>query len=219
MTFYNPEQWLITTQRFLKEYVTTAMDNAVLDNLGNPSGDEIYDVVMEFPATIEATEKLPLDKTIIHFEFDDIRTDILGFGENIFRDNFIADDPSFTPPQDSIAPQEARVHRINIDVGIWTSDRAGGLTQRMRAFQVLNNIFAGSRAKKAFWNASSNGDGGIEILDYTGGQFITERIGDIPMYRSVDGQLEIRVYSRTLKGDPEPAIETVAQAPDLTIDP
>jgi hypothetical protein len=212
MTFYDPEKWLLTTQRFLKEYVIEAMDNAVLDNLGNPKGDLVYDVVMEFPGTIEETTKLPLDKTTIHFEFDDIRTEIIGFGENIFRDNF--DEPTST-----IRPQEARAHRMNVDVGIWTSDRAGGLTQRMRAFQVLNNLFAGSRAKKALWNASSNGDGGIEILEYSGGRFITERVGDIPMYRSVDSQLELRVYSRTPMPDPEIAIETLDQAPGLTIEP
>ena len=212
MTYFNPEDWLETTQRFLKEYATEAFTNAVEDNLGNPSGDQVYDIVMEFPATIEETKKLPLDKTTVHFEFDDIMTEIIGIGDNIFRDNFDL-------ATSTVKPQEARAHRINIDVGIWTSDRAGGLTQRMRAFQVLSNLFAGSRAKKALWNASSNGDGGIEILDYSGGRFLTERIGDIPMYRMVDGQLEIRVYSRTPMPDPEIAIDTVDQAPSLTIGP
>lgn len=209
---YDPEQWLVTTVRTLKSYAEAGFDSAVLDNLGNPVGLEAYEVIMEFPGTENEPFKAPFDKTLVHFEIDDINDDELGFGPNIFRDNYDAG-------TGSVKPQEARKHRINFDVGIWTSDRAGGTTQRMRAYQVLTNLFHGSRARTALWNYSTSGDGGLEILQFTGGRFLTERVDDVPMYRSVDGQLEIRVFSRTPMGVPEPAITEIGQQPGLTIGP
>jgi len=195
---YDPEKWLETAVRSLKAYAESKFDS------------DVYDVIAEFPGTEIDPRKLPLSKTLIHFETDDIVNRVIGFGDNIFRDNFDEDEMT-------VQPQEAKEHRINFDVGIWSSDRSGGTTARMRAYQILDLLFCGSRARRAIWNATSTGDGGLEIIEYTGGRFVTERVNDIPMYRSVDSQLEIRVYSRTPKGDPEPAVETVGQAPGLTI--
>jgi hypothetical protein len=207
---YDPENWLESVVRTLREYAEHGFDNAVKDNGGDPVGDTVYEVVMEFPSNLDPARVLPMDRTLIHFEIDDIVDMILGFGDNIIRENFNESDYT-------VRPQEARVHRINFDVGIWASDRSGGTTQRLRAYQVLANLFHGSRARAALWNASTEGDGGIEILEFTGGRFLTERTGDIPLYRMVDCQLEIRVYSRTPIGEPEAAVETVVQAPGLSI--
>jgi hypothetical protein len=195
---YDPEKWLETSLRSLKDYVEPSFDS------------DVYDVIFEFPGTEVEVQKLPLAKTLVHFEVDDITNRIIGFGDNIFRDNF--DEPSST-----IRPQEAKEHRINLDVGIWASDRSGGTTSRMRAYQALDLLFCGSRARRAIWDSSSAGDGGIEIIEFTGGRFLTERTGDIPLYRSVDGQLEIRIYSRTPMGAPEPAVETAIQSPGLIV--
>ena len=207
---YNPEKWLETAVRALREYAEDGFHNSARNSNGDPVGDSVYEVVMEFPGTEVLARILPLDRTLIHFEIDDVNNFSLGFGSNIFRENFSEDDYT-------THPQEARLHRLNFDVGVWASDRSGGTTQRMRAYQVLENLFHGSRASKALWNASTNGDGGIEVLEYTGGRFITERTGDVPLYRVVDCQLEIRIYSRTPIGVPEAAVETVVQAPGLSI--
>jgi hypothetical protein len=209
---YDPEQWLETLKRTLKEYTATGLEKSVKDDQGNVVGLDVYEVIFEFPATIDMLQRVPFEKVLIHFEIDDIVNEPLGFGDNIFRDNFNDID-------DTIRPQEAKMHRVNFDVGIWSSDRSGGTTQRLRAYQVLENLFHGARASKALWNASTHGDGGIEILQYTGGRFITERVGDVVTYRSVDGQLEVRVFSRTPMGEPEPAITTTVQQPGLNIVP
>lgn len=209
---YDPENFLVSTQRALKEYVANGFHKSVKDDQGNPIGLDLYEIVVEFPSTIDVLERAPFDKVLIHFEFDDIINEPLGFGDNIFRYNF-------NDTTDTVQPQEAKLHRINFDVGIWSSDRAGGTTQRMRAYQVLENLFHGARASKALWKASTHGDGGIEIIHYTGGRFITERVGDVVTYRTVDSQLEIRVYSRTPIGDPEPAITDAAITPNLSIVP
>ena len=207
---YDPERWLETVVRTLREYAENGFHNAVKNNGGDPVGDSVYEVVMEFPSNLDPARELPMDRTIIHFEIDDIVDIVLGFGDNIIRENFNESDYT-------VHPQEARVHRINFDVGIWASDRSGGTTQRLRAYQVLTNLFHGSRARRGIWNASTEGDGGIEILEFTGGRFLTERTGDIPLYRMIDCQLEIRVYSRTPLGEPEAAVETVVQSPGLSI--
>lgn len=209
---YDPENFLVSVKRTLKEYVANGFQESVKDDGGNLVGLDLYEVVFEFPSTIDVLEKAPFDKVLIHFEFDDIVNERLGFGDNIFRDNY----DSVTQ---TIKPQEAKQHRINFDVGIWASDRAGGTTQRMRAYQVLENLFHGAKASKALWNASTHGDGGIEILQFTGGRFITERVGDIVTYRSIDGQLEIRVFSRTPMPDPEPAITNATVNSGLSIVP
>jgi hypothetical protein len=209
---YDPENFLVTLKRTLKEYAANGFQNSVKDDQGNSIGLDVYEVVFEFPSTIDVLERVPFDKVLIHFEIDDIVNEVLGFGDNIFRDNFNDID-------DTIRPQEGKMHRVNFDVGIWSSDRAGGTTQRLRAYQVLENLFHGARASKALWNASTHGDGGIEILQFTGGRFITERVGDVVTYRSIDGQLEVRVFSRTPMGDPEPAITTSVQLPGLNIVP
>jgi hypothetical protein len=209
---YNAEKWLETLKRTLKEYAANGFQLSAEDDQGNPIGLDLYEVVFEFPSTIDVLERVPFDKVLIHFEIDDIVNEPFGFGENIFRDNF--DDVT-----DTIRPQEAKMHRVNFDVGIWSSDRSGGTTQRIRAYQVLENLFHGARASKALWNASTHGDGGIEILQFTGGRFITERVGDVVTYRTVDGQLEVRVFSRTPMGDPVPAITDAVITPNLNIAP
>jgi hypothetical protein len=209
---YDPENWLVTLQRTLKEYAATGFQNSVKDNNGNPVGLNLYEIIFEFPSTVDPLQKVPFEKTLIHFEFDDIVNEELGFGDNIFRTNY-------DEATDTIRPQEGKMHRVNFDVGIWTSDRAGGTTHRLRAYQVLENLFHGSRARKALFRASTHGDGGIEILQYTGGRFITERVGDVVTYRSVDGQLEVRVFSRTPMGQPEQAITTAEILPELNIVP
>jgi hypothetical protein len=217
---YVPESWLESTLRAISEYVKTGLNNSVIVS-GNPVGlytptnlGGIYELIMEFPSPETLREKVPLPRTLVHFEIDAIDDRILGMGKNELRTNLV-----LTPGSESVNPQEGREHRVNFDVGVWTSDRAGGSTARLRVYEILTNLFHGSRAQKALDSAVNAGDGRIEILQFSGGRFLTETINDITTYRTIDGNLEVRVFSRTPLGIPGPAITDIEQAPNLTIAP
>lgn len=185
--------------------------NAVLDNNNNAAGDQIYDVIMEFPGPLLDNADNPLPKTLIHFEIDDERDMMVGLGENIYADNY--DGVAHT-----VNPQYAGLHQINFDVGIWASDQSGGTTARLRAKQILYDLLGAPSGRINFQATTDGGDGRVEILDYTGGRFIRDTINDVPVFRMIDGQLVVRVYSRTkLSATPGPSIEGIDQAPALTI--
>lgn len=198
-TKYDPELWLETTVRAIKDYVR------------NNINTRIYDVSMEFPSPEVEQYKMPLRKTIIHFEVDDMPESLIGIGDNIFALNY-------DPVRKTVNPQEAREQRLNFDVGIWASDDSGGTTSRMRAKQILSNLFGGSTGIKALYEAAEGDDGSIEILRYEGGRFAIDTINDVRVFRMIDCQLEVRVFSRTpISDEPGPAIEDIQQVPNLTI--
>jgi hypothetical protein len=217
---YDPEIFLESLMRELKKYVGTALNNSVRDSSGNPVGlynpptntNGIYELVMEFPTPESMRTKVPLPRTVIHFEIDAIDHRWVGFGDQVKRLNYNSTDQT-------VSPQEAGWHRINFDVGVWTSDKAGGTTARMRAMQTLRFLFHGKLAQQAFDASAKGDDGRIEILHYMGGRFITETINDVLTYRTVDGTLELRVFSRTplYLSPPAPAIEEIVQDPNLLI--
>lgn len=208
---YNPEAWLESTVRELKDYVSQGVNSAVLDNNSNPSGLEIYDVVMEFPGPALDNGDIPLKKTVIHFEIDDVMSQHVGMGDNIFADNYDV-------ATQSVNPQIARRHQVNFDVGVWASALSGGLTARLRARQILDDLLGAANGQIAFRDFATGDDGYVEILNYTGGRFILDTINDVPVYRMIDGQLEVRVFSRTkLATATGPAIEEIDQVPNLTI--
>lgn len=196
---YNPELWLETTVRAIKDYVSNFINT------------NIYQVVMEFPGPLLDNKTVPLNKTILHFEVDEIAEMPLGFGDNIGNLNY--DVGSGT-----VNPQEAREIRINFDVGVWASDASGGTTARMRAHQLLTTLFGGKIAQDSLRVASDGGDGYIEILRFSGGRFAIDSVNDQRLYRTVDCTLEVRVFSRTRISDtPGPAIEEIDQDPGLTV--
>ena len=192
-----------TTLRVLKEYVQ--------DNFNT----RIYDIVMEFPGSIVDSGKMPLKKTIIHFELDALDSGPLGFGDGKFADNY-------DPVLQTITPQYATVNVLTFDVGVWASDKSGGTTMRARARQQLEFLFgvnAGGLTR--LMEYSDGGDGGLEILSFSGGRFVLDTSAhDFRLYRMVDCQLILRVFSRTpIPADEpgQPTIEDVIQAPNLTI--
>lgn len=197
---YDPEIYLESTLREIKRYVEQFVNT------------NIYQIVMEFPgAIIDATE-LPLTKTLIHFEVDTDDASPVEMGSNVFASNY-------DPVDSSLAHQYAEQHLINFDVGIWASDKSGGTTFRMRAKQVLENLFGvGGIAK--FREFTDGGDGGIEIRSFSGGRFVLDvSANDIRLYRMVDCSLIVRVFSRTPLAQAESgtAIEEIIQSPGLTI--
>lgn len=208
---FDPEIHLESFSRCLKEYAEDGFNNAVKDQNNNPAGLQLYDIVMEFPGTEISSLQIPLTKTLIHFAIDDQDDRLVGLGDNIFAWNH-------NPTTDVVNPQEAGLHLINCDVGVWSSDRSGGVTARLKAQQILRRLFHGSLAIERMREATNGGDGCLEIISYKGGGHATERINDIDIYRMVGGELVIRVFSRTPNPEIDsPAIDTIVQAPGLTI--
>lgn len=190
--FYDPEKFFETTVRTLKEFVETNINT------------RIYDVVMEFPGAQLDSAKLPMKKAIIHFELDDHETKPVGFGDGMFRDNYDSDGRE-------IFPQYASMQMFTFDVGVWSSDGAGGTTTRMRAKQYLNFLFD-LNGGPSLGDFSDNGDGRIEVLSFTGGRFVLDHANDVRLYRMVDCQLVLRVYSRTpLPPEGIPSVESILQ--------
>lgn len=198
---YQAEDWLLTTYRTLKSYV--------IDTINAPN---VYDVVMEFPGANIDAKTLPLRKTIIHFEIDDIDEQPLGMGDRPAVDNYDA-------VTSEITPQWAHIHVVNFDVGIWASDAEGGTTSRMRARQWLTRLFSIPEGAERLRDYSDGGDGVIEVLSLSGGRNVIDRVNDMRLYRMVDCTLVCRVFSRTPIEDAVtvPAIDEIDQAPNLTI--
>jgi hypothetical protein len=216
ITKFDPEQWLETATRGLKDYTEKGFYESVVDDGFNWVGDQVYEIVMEYPSTDKLARLLPVAKTVIHFEIDDIDDRMLGMGEGIFRWNY-------DPIRASVSPQDASEHRINWDVGIWASDRSGGLTARLRAYQTLKNLFQGPIAIDALRDATMSYVDGeaescLEIIDFSGGRFYTDSVNDITTYRLINCSLLIRVFSRTPKTVEIPTIEEITIIPELIID-
>ena len=211
VTKYDPERWLESAVRGIKDYAEEGFHESILNDNFQPVGEQIYEIVMEYPSTELITRLIPLSKTIIHFEIDDIDDRIMGFGDGIFRQNY-------DELEQQLEPQGAGEHRINFDVGIWASDRTGGVTARLRAYQTLRNLFMGPLAINALRQATDNDDGVLEILDFTGGRFFPDAISDIPLHRLVNCTMIVRCFSRTPRSVQIPTIEEVTVIPQLVID-
>lgn len=195
---YDPEIWLESLVREIKAYADSNFNDT-------------YQVVMEFPGPMLDRSELPLSKTVIHFEIDDILDSLIGLGDNKFADNY--DSTAHT-----VNPQYARQHRVNFDVGVWASAKSGGVTSRLRAKQTLEEMFGAVNGQLNLRAASDGGDGYIEVISYTGGRMIMDTINDSPVYRMIDTALVVRVFSRTkLATTAGPAIEEIIQDPNLEI--
>jgi hypothetical protein len=199
-TLFDPEIWLETTVRGIKDYVQAALD------------PNVYDVVMEFPgAALDENNSMPMRKTIVHFEIDDIVDSPVSMGDEPMELNYDA-------TAHTIDPQWAAMHVINFDVGVWASDASGGTTSRMRVRQILFDLFGRPHGITKLRQATDGGDGAIEILKYSGGAFTVDSISDVRVFRMINGELEVRVFSRTKRtNEIAPAIEEIDQAPGLTI--
>jgi len=212
MTKYDPEAWLETTVRCLKEYLEQEFLESISDG-ANYVGDQAYEIVAEFPGTALDIGKIPLHRTVIHFEIDDIQSRIVGFGDNVFATTYDSGTSQNTD-------RTGEVHRLTLDVGIWAFDASGGTTSRLRAKQILQSALGGARGIIRMREFSDGGDSTIDVLGFSGGHFILDKINDMTVYRMVECNLELRVFSRDpLKPDMHgPAIEEIIQDPHLKID-
>jgi hypothetical protein len=205
MPNFDNDIWLTQTIDLIDDYIRAEISDAV------PGGGEnVYHVVMEFPASQELAGPNEIQQTLIHFEVDDIMPKRLGFGPGFVQEKVTENDPDPT----ILTPREGMEIVMNFDVGIWASDKSGGPTARARAYQILHRALAGDVGRSKLRDFTN---GGIEIIHYTGGRFITETINDIRVFRSVDSELEVRVFS-SLDGPSEVLVDgDTVQQPDLEI--
>lgn len=189
---FDPDHWMTSVFRTLEGYVKAYIDS------------DIYEIKFGFPSSENLGEWLPFEKTIIHFEIDDISHPPLGFGDNIVDTEY--DDVDFT-----ITESEVQTHLINWDIGVWASAETGGVTARLQAFQILSDLFDGP---SAYQNLKALG---IEIRNFAGGAFVKEEIDNVSVFRVVNITLVTRVFSRKRIG-PTPYITGIDVAPEVSVD-
>lgn len=211
MTKYDPEDWLESFVRCMKEYLEQEFDQSVYTD-SEYVGLEAFEIIAEFPGAHYDLRKMPLQKTVIHFEIDDIASSVIGLGDNIF--SWTVDDITGLG-----TAREAQVHLLNVDVGVWATDASGGTTARMRAKQTLQNALGGARGITKMRAFSDGGDGMVEIMGYSGGRFMLDSVNDVQVFRMVESTLVVRVFSRS-PADPSmvgPAIMDIEIDPHLKI--
>jgi hypothetical protein len=213
VTKYDPEEFLESTIRVLKEYLEQEFHRSV--SVGAEYvGEQAYEVVPQFPGPDLDTRKMPMQRTIIHFEIDDIQSAPLGMGEGIY-------DQTYDPATEMVTGRTGEGHLINLDVGIWASDASGGSTSRSRAKQILQNSLGGSRGVLKMREFSDAGveDGTIDIMSFSGGRFVMDRINDMQVFRMIECTLVVRVFSRVPLDDAQtgPAIIEIPIDPDTWI--
>jgi hypothetical protein len=208
-TTFSPDEWLVSLFGSLTDYINAEIDQSVMVGL-DPQGLRAYEVVMDFPDADSLPEGAEFNRTIIHFGIDDIETRQLGFGPGIVNSE-ITDGTDLVAG--TVSDQEAKSHVANFDVGIWASDESGGITSRLRAYQLLDKLFNGMIAKTRCWDFTE----GVEIRFYNGGRFVNETINDVRVFRAVGMELEVRVYSRQVADDEILVDREPDQDPDLEI--
>ena len=208
ITEFNPDKWLETLQRALADFTRERIDAFVKNDADVDSGLLLYDIVFDWPQADDIGKTILLKKSVIHFLIDDIQNVKLGFGDDV-----VAGTETIPPSPQTVAPEQARCHIVNFDVGVWASDKTGGSTARLVIYQMLDRIFGGEVARKDLNTATQ----GIEIIRFNGGGFVTDRINDIRVFRIIDCELVVRVYSR-VKLEDEVITEDVVQEPHLQID-
>lgn len=162
---------------------------------------DIYEVVSTFPGTELIAERLPLGKTLIHFELDDPRFRYLGFGDNVVSYEYDANIANVTPI-------EAQYYDFNFDLGIWASQESGGVTSRLNAFQALSNMFNGVLSYRTCFDQTD-----IQIRSFSGGMFTEEQINDLPVWRAADMTLIVCAFGRKTP-TPIPAVQEVLVVPN-----
>ena len=186
----DPDNWLPTFFRALKTYVESKF------NL------DAYEIRFGFPNEVD---KLPLEKTIIHFEIDDIESIVIGMGDQQYQ--AIYDDIAVT-----ITPYEIQCYQVLMDMGVWATANTGGSTARLVGSQTLLSALAGPFNFKWIRNHV-----GVEILEIQGGSFVIEEVNDIEMYRVVDIAMRLRIFARNILVA-QSYIESFTQDQNLDID-
>jgi hypothetical protein len=187
----DPQQWLVSTFRALKSYLEENLDT------------DVYEIVGSFAEADDLAQKIPFEKTIIHFEIDDIGSQPLGFGDGKLDEIDNGDG--------TITEKLYEFHTINFDIGIWASSFDGGVTARMLAWQRLRDLLAGHASIVAVREATD-----IEIRHFNGGRFEVERVNDQKVFRVINSELQVRVAGMKERGAAT-VVDDIDQDPNLTI--
>lgn len=207
---FNPDAWLTSLFDAMTDYIESGVNAAVLDSDDAPVGSTVYNVVMAEPAADDLPFDTENDKTIIHFEIDDIQNKRLGFGDGfVAATTTEADDAN--PATET--PQEAVEHVVNFDVGIWATDKSGGVTARLRAYEILDKLLSGDVARVNCRTQTA----GVEIRSFMNGRFVKDTINDVRVFRMVGAELVVRVYSRNVANTATIVDEEPVMEPDLVI--
>lgn len=197
-------------QRALKNYITSEIDAYFTDGVQN-IGLDAFDVVFDYPISSANAIEIDLSKTVIHLDIDDIENIKLGFGPDVVDWQYT---PGSAGNPDTIVEREARCHRVNFNVGVWASDLSGGSTSRLVIYEVLSNIFDGEMARAKCMEVTQ----GVEIRAFQSGQFVVDTINDVRIFRIIESELIVRVYSRK-DGSALIVPDEIVQNPLLTIPP
>ena len=189
MSTYDIDKWLTSSSRALKDYILAAFDV------------NLVTVELNFPDT---QKLMPLEKTLIHLEQDDMEHPVVGFGIPTVE---VFDDVAGT-----VLPQDLAVHHVNYDIGVWASRESGGASHRMEVTEVLSSLFAPAAAKQAFREAT-----GMSVVSFNGGRNELDRLDDTPVWRMLDMTLVVRVVSRNVPLVADIIATDITQDQELTI--
>lgn len=187
-TIYDIDNWLVSSTRVLRGYIADALG-------------ELVTVELNFPDTMEL---LPLPKTLVHMEVDDMGHPVVGFG--------IPTAEVFNDVTGTVLSQDLAVHEVNYDIGVWASRESGGATHRMEVVQALSALFAPAAAKQAFREAT-----GMSVVSFNGGRNELDRLNGTPVWRALDMTLVVRVVSRHVPEVAEIMATSITQDQELTI--
>jgi hypothetical protein len=138
---YDPTQWLLSASRSVVEY--TALALATDSSIGVAA-----QVELGFPDTRTWEKKSPLDKVVVHFAQDDLRNQRWAFG--------IPGVETFDDDAGESTFDEAAMHLLNFDVGVWASPEVGGTTMLMRVGQLLANLYGTAGGRQEFNQATGD---------------------------------------------------------------
>jgi hypothetical protein len=207
---YTPDAWLLSLQRALADYTLDEINNFVLGPGNAPVGLAAYDVVFDWPESDDIAKTVEFPKSVIHFVIDDISNRKLGLG----ADQVAATEEIGTGGDpDTITWEEGQHHVVNFDVGFWASDKSGGSTARLVVYQMLQRIFGSQSGRDKLQTEKP----GISVIRFNGGRMITDRINDVRVFRIIDVELVVQVFSRVFL-DPAVIVEETVQQPSLQID-
>lgn len=213
---FDPEDVLKSSVRAVCDYVQQhspvfASDYPLVPLRNKP----VYEVIQE---TIDQRlQKVPLERTVIVFEIDDVNPMAIGFGQNRVKETteVVPATLPATGTKTVITNYEAVCFEINFDVGVWAFDQTGGTTSRMDANSLLMSFLHGASARQLF-NVETDG---VQIRSWSGGRDVQDKINDIPVYRTVGAELVVRVFGRVpaVIVDTDTAVEEFVIIPDLEL--
>lgn len=210
MSTFNPDRWLSSLIDSMEAELRSQMDSYL-----DTDSTAVFQIAWtHFASERETSESELIDdmnKTLIHFNIDDITNMALGFGPGSVQADFT--EPTVSDPG-SFIDKKGRRHDVNLDVGVVATDAAGGSSARLTAYEMLDSIF-GSFDRRTSFRANTDG---IEIVSFTSGRFAKDSINDVRVFRVIGGELVVRVYSRDVASDPVILVDDITQDPDLEID-